>query len=257
MYRLIDTHAHLDEIADLDAVIGEARTANLMAIIAVGSDYESNQKVLKLAREYAGFVYPALGFHPWNIREAEIKRNLDFIEANIDKAVAIGEIGLDYHKKVRERAGKDLQKQVFRQVLKIAKTRGKPALIHSRYAWRDALNLVREAQIEKAVFHWYTGTSGVLRDIIGSGYFISATPAVEYHEEHRRAVKEIPLDRLLLETDSPVVYGRGREFEFEARPAHVLRVLPGVAQLIGIDESRIAGATTENALRFFGLAPES
>jgi hypothetical protein len=90
---------------------------------------------------------------------------------------------------------------------------------------------VVEAQIAKAVFHWYTGTSSVLRDIIDRACFISATPAVEYHEEHRRAVKEIPLDRLLLETDSPVVYRRGSEFEFESRPADVIRSLQGAAAL--------------------------
>jgi len=113
--------------------------------------------------------------------------------------------------------------------------------------------LVAEAQVEKAVFHWYAGTSSVLRDIIGQGYFISATPAVEYHGEHRRAVKEIPLARLLLETDSPVVYRRGTEFEFASRPAHLVRVLQGVARLRNVSEAQIAAATTDNALRFFDL----
>lgn len=252
-YRLIDTHAHLDEMEDLEQVITEARSANIVAIIAVGSDYESNQKVLTLARAYENYVYPALGFHPSNIGGADIERNLKFIEANIDKAVGIGEIGLDYHKRVRARADKDLQMHVFRQVLRIAGTQRKPVLIHSRYAWRDAFNLIDEAQLDKVVFHWFTGTSSVLRDIISHGYFISATPAVEYHEEHRRAVKEIPLDRLLLETDSPVVYRRGTEFEYESRPAHVLRVLKGVSALTGMDEVQIAEVTTGNALRFFGL----
>ena len=129
----------------------------------------------------------------------------------------------------------------------------KPALIHSRYAWRDALDSVREAQLDKAVFHWYTGTSGVLRDIVGEGYFISATPAVEYHEEHRRAVKEIPLERMLLETDSPVVYRRGSELEYESRPADVLRSLRGAAALKGVSEAQLAEVTTDNALGLFGL----
>ncbi len=92
---------------------------------------------------------------------------------------------------------------MLKELLKIAKIHKKPVIIHSRYAWRDALSSVEEAEIEKAVFHWYTGTSSVLKEIVSQGYFISATPAVEYHEEHRRAVKEIPLERLLLETDSP------------------------------------------------------
>jgi Tat protein secretion system quality control protein TatD with DNase activity len=129
----------------------------------------------------------------------------------------------------------------------------KPVSIHSRYAWRDALNSVQEARLEKVVFHWYTGTSSVLRDIIGQGYYISATPAVEYHEEHRRAVKEIPLKRLLLETDSPVVYRRGSELEYESRPADVTKSLRGAAALQGVSEAQIAEVTTANARVVFGI----
>lgn len=250
-HSLIDTHAHLDEIKDLEPAIAQAKRAHIMAIIGVGSDYESNQKVLVFARAYKGFVYPALGLHPCNLKISEIGRTLDFIEAHIGEAVGIGEIGLDYHKRVRAIANKDQQKHVLKELLKIAKKHRKPAIIHSRYAWRDALSSVEEAEIEKAVFHWYTGPSSVLREIVSQGYFISATPAVEYHEEHRRAVKEIPLERLLLETDSPVTYGRGREFEYESRPADTLRVLRGVARLKGMSEAQIAEATTANALRFF------
>lgn len=253
MYRLVDTHAHLEEIENIGQVLAEARLANVAAIIAVGSDSKSNRKVLQLAKAYQGFVYPALGWHPWNINESEIDRNLEFIEAHIDEAVAVGEIGLDYHKKVRARADKDLQKRVLKELLGVAKAHKKPVVIHSRYAWRDALDLVEEAQLEKAVFHWYTGTSSVLRDIVSRGYFISVTPAVEYHEEHRRAVKEIPLERMLLETDSPVVYRRGSEFEYEARPADIIRSLRGAAQLRGVSEVQIAEVTTANALRLFGI----
>ena len=251
MYSLIDTHAHLEQIKNLEQVLTEAKSANIIAIIGVGSDYKSNRKVLDFAQTYKDFIYPALGLHPWNLKVSEIDRNLEFIEAHIDKAVAIGEIGLDYHKRVRERAEKDLQKCALKEVLKMAKTYKKPVIIHSRYAWRDSLDLVEEAQLEKVVFHWYTGTSSVLRDIVSQGYFISATPAVEYHEEHRRAVKQIPLERLLLETDSPVIYRRGSEVEYESKPAHILRALRGVAGLKGVSEAKIAEITTNNALNFF------
>jgi TatD DNase family protein len=221
--------------------------------VAVGSDLASNQKTLEIAAQYPDFVYPALGWHPWYIKESEIDANVEFIKANIDKAVGIGEVGLDYHKRVRLVADKDLQKRVLYELLKIAKEYNKPALIHSRYAWRDALDLAQEAGLEKAVFHWYTGTSSVLRDIIASGYYISVTPAVEYHEEHRRAIKETPLEKLLLETDSPVVYSRGREGEFTSSPADVVRSLKGAATLKGLSESELAKASLENTKRLFGF----
>ena len=252
-YRLIDTHAHLEEIENLGQAIADAKSASIIAIIAVGSDHESNQKVLDIAQSYANFVYPALGLHPWRLKNSEIDRNLKFIEATINKAAGIGEIGLDYHKRVRAVAEKDLQKQVLREILKIARLHKKPVMIHSRYAWHDALSLVEEAGIEKVVFHWYTGPSSVLRDIIDKGFYISANPAIDYHEEHRRAVKAIPLERLLLETDAPVIYRSKSESEYESRPADVLRVLKGVSELKGISEAQIAEITTQNALDFLGL----
>ena len=253
MYKLIDTHAHLDEIEDLENVLIEARQAGVVEVIAVGSDRESKKKILKLAELYKELVYPALGWHPWYIKAAGIDSNLEFIEAHVGEAMAIGEVGLDYHKRVRAVADKDLQKRVLREILGIAKAHDKPALIHSRYAWRDALDAVTEAGLERAVFHWYTGTSSVLRDIIGQGYYISVTPAVEYHEEHRRAVKEAPLERMLLETDAPVTYGRGSEHEFTASPADVSRSLRGAAVLKGVSEAEIAETTTKNAERLFGI----
>jgi TatD DNase family protein len=253
MYRLIDTHAHLDETEDLAAAVVAAKEAGVVAIVAVGSNIPSNRKVLELAGAYPGFVYPALGWHPWYIREADIEASLDFIESHIKEAVAVGEVGLDYHKRVRAAAGKELQQRVLRDVLIIARDYGKPALIHSRYAWRDALEAVAGVGLAKAVFHWYTGTSGVLRDIIARGYYVSVTPAVAYHEEHRRAVRETPLERLLLETDAPVVYARGRENEFTAGPADVARSLRGAATLKGVSEGELAKITTENARKLFGI----
>ncbi|MFH1032116.1 MAG: TatD family hydrolase [Chloroflexota bacterium] len=253
MYKVIDTHTHLEQLKDVETAIIEAKAAGVNAIIAVGEDYESDQKVLALSQTYPGFIYAALGLHPWFIQASELDRTLAFIEAHIGEAIAVGEVGLDYDKRVRAKAEKDLQIQALRAVLKIARTYRKPVSMHTRYAWRDSLDLVNEAQLEKVVFHWYTGTSSVLRDIVNLGYLISATPAVEYHEEHRRAVKEAPLEKLLLETDCPVIYRRGTEFEYEARPIHVFKSLKGATELKGVSEAHIAEVTTDNAVKFFGL----
>jgi TatD DNase family protein len=105
--------------------------------------------------------------------------------------------------------------------------------------------------MDRAVFHWFTGFSSVLRDIISAGYFVSATPATEYHEEHRRAIREAPLRKLLLETDCPVTYGRVTRYE--SRPADIFKDLEAVSQLKGIDKVEIAEQTTRNAITFFSL----
>jgi len=254
VYKLIDTHAHLDELKSLDLMLEEAKKAGVIAIVAVGSNHQSNIKTLEISQKHRRFVYPALGLHPWelgNLGTFEIDDNLRFIEQNIASAVAVGEIGLDYDKRVLKAASKELQKEVLARLLNIAKKYAKPAVIHSRYAWKDALHLIQDVGIDKAVFHWFTGFSSVLRGIIDGGYFVSATPAAEYHEEHRRAVKEAPLQRLLLETDCPVTYGR--EARYESQPADILRGLEAVSQLKGIAKATIAEQTTGNAINFFSL----
>jgi len=254
VYKLIDTHAHLDELKNLDLVLEEAKKAGIIAMVAVGSNQQSNIKTLEISQKYRCFVYPALGLHPWelaNVGTFEIDDNLRFIEQNIASAVAVGEIGLDYDKRVLKVASKELQQDVLGRLLNIARKYAKPAIIHSRYAWKDALHLVQDVGIDKAVFHWFTGFSSVLRDIIAGGYFVSATPATEYHEEHRRAVRETPLERLLLETDCPVTYGR--ESKYESKPSDVMRSLKAVGQLKGLDEMMVAEQTTRNAINFFGL----
>ena len=254
MYGLIDTHAHLDEVEDLDRKLEEAREAGVVAVIAVGSGEQSNVRTLEIAQEHHGLVYPALGLHPWelgSLQASGIADSLRFIEQNISAAVAVGEIGLDYDKRVRKVASRELQHETFLALLDVAKTAGKPAIIHSRYAWKDALQAVQDVAVEKAVFHWFTGFSSVLRDIIAGGHFVSATPAAEYHEEHRRAVREAPLERLLLETDCPVSYGR--ETRYQSRPADIVRALRAVSQLKGMDEAAVAGQTITNAAAFFSL----
>ena len=254
MYNLIDSHAHLDELKNLDLVLEEAKEAGIVAIVAVGSNHQSNVRTLEMAQQHRQFVYPALGLHPWelaNLEPSQIDGNLRFIEQNIDSMVAVGEIGLDYDKRILKVASKELQQEILGRLLNIAREYAKPAIIHSRYAWKDALSLVQEAGTDKAVFHWFTGFSSVLKDIIDGGYFVSATPAAEYHEEHRRAVKEAPLQKLLLETDCPVTYGRVARYE--SRPADILRSMEAVSQLKGIDEATVAEQTTRNAIEFFSL----
>ncbi len=254
VYRLVDTHAHLDEIEDIERAIQEAKQVGVVALIAVGQDYESNVKVLELSEKHKAFVYPALGLHPWSLGymgNAQVDLNLRLVEENIERTVAIGEIGLDYHKKVKALAGKVRQKEVFKDMLELARRKDKPVSVHSRYAWKDCFDLVKESKVRTAVFHWYTGFSSVLREIIAEGYFISATPAAEYHDEHKRAIKETPLENLLLETDSPATYGR--ETRYESRPSDIIRALGAVAQLKGLGRGVVAEQTTGNAVRLFGL----
>ncbi|MFA5079681.1 MAG: TatD family hydrolase [Dehalococcoidia bacterium] len=254
MTGLIDTHAHLDEMEDLDSAVETAKLAGVSGIIAVGQDLDSNRKNMEMSARYPGFIFPALGLHPWALGRLEgpqLEQNIGFIADNLPGAVALGEVGLDYDKRVLKTAGKDIQKDVLRRLLALALRHDRPVSLHSRYAWKDALKEAGDAGIRKLVFHWYTGFSSTLAGLIEAGYYISATPAAEYHDEHRRAIKEAPLERLLLETDCPVNYGR--EQRYRSQPSDVVRSLRAIASIRGISEQEAAAVTTANARRLFGL----
>jgi TatD DNase family protein len=251
MYHLVDSHAHLEELTDLDSAIDRAKQSGVVAIVAVGSEHQSNDRVLDIAAKHPGFVYPALGMHPGLLHQAasSLEQQLQFIEDHLTLAVAVGEVGLDYHKRVLSSTAKDRQHGVFGMLLSLGKKHGKPVIIHSRYAWKDSCALTKAAGVNLAVFHWYTGPSNVLKEILDAGYFVSATLAAEYHAEHRRAVKDAPLEKLLLETDCPVVYQGHR-----SEPADVTRSLQAASDLKGLPPDVVAQKTTQNAMSLFGMS---
>ncbi len=252
MFRLVDTHAHLEDLEDLEGAIRRAVDAGVVAIVTVGSDYDSSRFALEISgKEDHGLrIYPALGIHPWSLNQSKTESTLSFIESRVDGAVGIGEVGLDYwYRDVRKDSEKKkLQQSIFNALLKIAKQHDKPAIIHSRGAWKDCLDMTIEVGVEKAIFHWFTGPIEVLEKLLEQGYFISATPAAEYSKEHRSVIENVPLENMLLETDSPVNY-RG----LEAEPVHVTKSLSAVAELKKIAENVVADKTTENASRIFGI----
>ncbi len=252
--RLIDSHVHLDGVETLDISIHRARQVGVVAIVAVGMDGPSNRRILDIAERYPHFVYPALGLHPRSLAglgEDEIAAELDFIRANMSRIVAVGEIGLDYDKRVVQTTPKLWQQDILCRLLSLAKQYNKPVSVHALYAWKDTFDLVKQSGVSRAIFHWYAGLVNVLDSILKTGYFISATPAAEYHKEHRRAVRHTPLESLLLETDAPVFYGRDPKYRSE--PADILRSLKAVSAIKGMTEEMVAEQTTRNTRKFFGL----
>ena len=241
---LVDSHAHLEELDDLPDSLQEAKGAGICGIIAVGMDIESNKKIFNIAEANPQFVYPALGYHPWEIKEEEVEANLSFIQDHIEEGVALGEIGLDYKIQIK----KELQWKVFGELLDIALESNKPVIIHCRYSHRRAFEMVREKKIKRAVFHWYSGSVDLLDEILSMGYFISATPALVYSPPHQEAIRRAPLERILLETDTPVSY-QGKE----SRPKDVQITLQEVAQLKRLDPNIVSGQTTTNASQFFQI----
>ena len=251
MYRLIDTHAHLSDLKDLEAALQRARDAGVYAIVAVSADLKTSVRTLGIAEDHPGYVYPALGLHPTEIGE-DYQEALMFVETRIGGCVAVGEVGLDFWRRKGEPSKGEEERlrqvHVYTKQLEVAGRHGKPVLIHSRGAWGLAYHLAEGMDISKALFHWYTGPLEILKVLLERGYLISATPAVEYSKAHREVVKGTPLEQLVLETDCPVAY-RG----IPSEPVDVLRTLRAVAELKGVPEGEVAEATTRNAREFFSL----
>ncbi len=241
---LFDVHAHLEELSDLSDALSEAKTSGVKGIVAVGMDLESNKKTLEISQLHRGFVFPAIGYHPWRIQEDGIEENLSFLEDHGEECVALGEIGLDYKVNVK----KELQWEVLERILPLALKWNKPVILHCRYSHKRTYEMVVERGIRRAVFHWYSGPLDLLDRILESGYFISATPALAYSPFHQEAIKKTPLERILLETDTPVLY-QGKE----SRPKDVRISLEQVSRLKGLDSIRVANQTTINATQLFQI----
>jgi len=249
--HLIDTHAHLSDLSDRDEVIVRAKKAGVISIIAVGSNLETSKKTLSLANEYPNYVYPGVGIHPTELTKDNIEESLLFIEENLHKCVVLGEIGLDYWREAKnDEPLRKKQQNIYTEQLKMANAHGLPVSVHGRGAWEDSLEIAQIHGPERIVFHWYSGPVNIMKKILDHGYYVSATPAVEYSRDHKAALKEAPIERIMLETDCPV-YMRNRRKTTE--PADVAITLEALAKLKDIDIDEIAKVTTRNAKTFFKI----
>lgn len=255
---LIDSHAHIQgkEYTDeVGAVIERARAAGVKKIIAVGGagDMSSNGDAIALAASYPG-VYATVGMHPHDAKEVgeqELQKLREL--AAKPKVVAIGETGLDYH---YDHSPREIQRRVFAQFIHLARETGLPLVVHERDAAKDAAELLRSEGAGKlrGVIHCFTGDYEAACGYLDLGFFLSFTGIITFKnaEPLREVVRKVPLDRMLVETDSPYltpVPYRGRRNE----PAYVCHVAETIAHVKGLDLREVAEATTRNAQILFEI----
>lgn len=252
---LVDTHCHVHDARfedDREQAIARARATKVSAMICVGCDLETTKRAQALAQIHADIFFSA-GFHPHEAKEA----NADFIDAlrafaRDPKCVGIGEAGLDYY---YDHSPRETQAQVFVAQAKLAAELNKPLIIHVRDAFDECLDLLKPvANLRTVVIHCFTGSLEVAKRIVDLGYYISISGIVTFKNpgELDQVVVQIPLDRLLIETDSPYLAPlpyRGKRNE----PAYVVKVAEKIAELRGISVDEVARVTSENAKRVFGL----
>jgi len=254
---LIDIHAHLDQIENIDEVLARSAAAGVEAIVAVGVDLASCRKNLEIRKQCRQpKIFLGFGIHPGEIKAEEIDASLAFMTENIGQAAAVGEIGLDFwYRWVRKNeAKKQEQREVFARQLDLAKRYDLPVIVHSRGAWADCLAMVKSAGIRKVLFHWYSGPVDVLKEILAQGFFISVTPALAYSPQLQEAVRVAPIEQTMIETDCPVFFKAGEHDPgFRAEPKDVFRTLSEYARLKNTDAGKAAEIFRANARKFFTL----
>ncbi len=250
-YSIIDSHCHLDFPKfnpDREEAILRARKAGVVGMINSGISLKGNRMSLELAEKNED-IHAALGLSPDIGREGTddaINSILAQIEANAEKAVGIGEAGLDFQD-CKTNEEREHQTASFKKVIEIAKDLDKPLVVHARQAEAEVLKLIKG--VDTVVYHCYSGSSETMREIVDAGYYISLATLVCFSEHHQALAAEVPPENLLLETDSPFLSPRKGRNE----PAYIVDSIPVVAQLKEMEPAEIARAATENARRVFGI----
>ena len=252
---LFDTHAHFDAEQvepDRHEVLAALPERGISLVLNPGCDIASSRAAVALAEEYP-FLYAAVGYHPeecapWQERDLDTLREL----AKRPKVVAIGEIGLDYY--WEENPPKELQQQVFRAQMQLAEELDLPVIVHDREAHADSLAMIKEFPKVRGVFHCYSGSVELAKELVKLGWMISFTGVLTY-KNARKAVEvaeAIPIEHLMIETDSPYmapVPHRGKRND----SGYVLHICEKLAEIKGISLEECARITTENGKRFFRI----
>ena len=253
---LIDSHAHLDDERfnkDRDKLIKSLGENGISTVINIGADLPSSIKSVKLSEEYDN-IYAAVGVHPHSASDMD-EGTIEVLRAfsKREKVVAIGEIGLDYY---YDNSPRDVQRKWFQRQMQLAKEVNLPIVVHSREANQATFDMIKAESDGnlRGVIHCYSGSVELALEYIKLGYYISFAGPVTFKNAKtpKEVAKAVPIDRLLVETDSPYLTPepyRGKRNE----PLYVRHVAAMIAELRGMTIEELANATRENTIRLFNL----
>ena len=253
---LFDTHVHVNAEQfneDLEDVIERAKEAGVDNMVVVGFDRPTIIRAMELIEAY-DFMYAAVGWHPVDAIDMT-EEDLQWIEelSNHPKVVAIGEMGLDYH---WDKSPKDVQMEVFRKQIRLAKKVGLPIIIHNREATADIVNILKEEEASRVggIMHCFSGSAETALECINMNFYISLGGPVTFKnaKKPKEVAAAVPLDRLLIETDCPYLAPhpyRGKRNE----PSYVKLVAEQIAEIKQLTIEEVSQATTENAKKLFGI----
>lgn len=250
--ELFDAHAHMASAefsGDLSEVLARAEAAGVCGIVAVGETLEEAERTLVLADRYS-LMKPAAGLYPTALDLDAADAVVDFIQRHTAHLVALGEVGLD-HWVVKEEVEWKIQEYILGKFVALSNELDLPLNVHSRSAGRHCIAFLRAQGARHVLLHAFDGKAGAAADGVEAGYFFSIPPSVVRSTQKQKLVRSLPLEYLLLETDSPVL---GPDASLRNEPMNVMIACQAVADLKGIPVEDVARITTENSRRLFPRA---
>ena len=252
MIKICDSHCHLQDrkfSKDLERVINSAKDMGVKCIIIPGWDIKSSFEAIKITETYVG-VYATIGVHPHDVKR--YNKNIEREILNLlkgEKVVAIGEIGLDYY---RDLSPRDTQREAFKKQLIVAENENLPVIIHTRESLDEAIEIIGNFKV-RGVFHAFTKSAEIAKKIIDMGFYLGIGGVVTFENSKiSREIKDIPLEKILLETDAPYMTPhphRGKRNE----PTYIVHVLEKIAKVKSMSVERLAEITYENSKILFKI----
>ena len=247
-FMLIDSHCHLvNEDYNIDEIIEKAKENDVKYLIVSGSERDDNKLNIKLLDKYDN-IFLSAGYHP-SMASSVTEDDYNFLEKCLmnDRVVAVGEIGLDYH---YGKEDMEDQKELFRRQLDLAKKYNKPVVIHTRDAFLDTYNILREYNLS-GVIHCFSGSLEVAKQYLDLGYYLGIGGVITFkNSKLKDVIKEIGINKVVFETDSPYLSPiRGEKNE----PGNVKLVCEFISDLLGLSFDEVANITSNNVINLFRL----
>ena len=241
---MVDTHAHLaDQVFDEDLaeVLHRAKVVGVDFVVAVSESLEDAHKILQLSETHNS-ILPAAGLYPTYLDFNQADAMIDLIRKNNDKIVAIGEVGLDYWK-IQDPKDREIQREIFESFIRLSIELDKPLNVHARSAGKQAIEMLIEFGAKKVQMHAFDGKASTALPALEAGYFFSIPTSIVRSQQKQKLVKRLPLNCMLLETDSPVL---GQDPTNRNEPANLIVALEEIARLKIIEISEVNAVIANN-----------
>jgi TatD DNase family protein len=250
--KLVDVHAHLSDSSfetDLDQVILKARETGLAAIVDCGLGLEGGLKSISVSERFRGYVYSTIGIDYGAPFSENLEKIIQLIFDNANGIIGIGEVGLDYYI-VKTSEDRVKLTEVFETFIELADRLNLPLIVHSRSAGKDAIRILAEKNAKRVLMHAFDGKASYAMKGVEAGFFFSIPPSIVRSPQKQRLVDRLPLENLMLESDSPVL---GVDPFKRNEPANIVFSLREIAGIKRLDPELVAEETSRNACRLFGL----